>query len=174
MVLDILQHTIRIFRHLEKICLFFHFLYRAMAVRTAAVFIELMLRPVAFAWCAVKPLIRPFINIALGINAVEDLLYDLLMPLLRRADKIIIRDVQTFPEVLEACHNAVYVFNRLDSFLLGLKLDFLSMLITARKEKYIIACQALEPGDGICNRRTIRMPDMKLRTRIIDWCCYVE
>ena len=168
MFLNIGKYLIRVLAHLEEIGILCHFLYRTVAVRAAAILVQLMLRPVAFARRTVKALIGTFIDIALGIDAVEDLLDHFLMTFLRRADKVIIADVQALPEVLETSHDLIRVLDWLDSCFFGLLLDLLTMLIRARQEEYIITGQTLEPGNRVRNGRAVSMTDMQLGTRIVD------
>ena len=168
MALDIREDAILIFAHLKEISFFRDFLHGAVAVRAAAVLVQLVLRPVAFARRAVQPFVLAFINVALRVNAAENLLHDTLVALLRRADEIIVADVQPLPERLEARDDLIGILNWLYPGLLGLLLDLQPMLIRARQEKHIVAREAVIPRDGIGNRRAIRMTDMQLRTRIID------
>ena len=173
MRVDVCKQLVRVFGNLEEVRLLSDLLHRTPAVRAFAVN-ELMLRPVAFTRCTVKSLIGSLVDIALGIDAAENLLHDLFMTRLGRANEIIIRYIQAFPEVLETGYNAVNILDRRNALFLRLALDFLSMLITAGQKEYIITSQTLETCNGVRYSCTIGMPDMQLGTRIINRCRYVE
>ena len=168
MLLDVLEHAVCILAHLEEIRFFRDFLHGTVTVRAAAVLIELMLRPVAFARRAVEALVRALVDVALGVDAAEDLLHDALMALLRRADEIIVADVEAFPEILEARNDLVDVFDWRHAGFFCLLLNLLAVLIRARQKKDIIADQAVKAGNGVRDGRAVRMADVELGARIIN------
>ena len=129
MVFDVLQHAVRVLAHLEEVRFLGDFLHRAVAVRAAAVLIELVFRPIALARRAVEAFVGALVDVALRVDAVEDLLHDALVALLRRADEIIVADVEAFPEILEARHDLVDVLDWRDAGLFGLLLDLLAVLV---------------------------------------------
>ena len=174
MILDVLQHAVGILAHLEEVRLLRDFLYRTVAVRATAILVELMLRPVALARRAVESLVGALVDIALRIDAVEDLLHDAFVALLGRADEVIVADIEAFPEILEACDDLVDVLDRRDACLFCLLLDFLAVLVGARQEEDILADEAMETSDRVRDRRTVCMTDVELGTRIVDWCRDVE
>ena len=168
MVFDVFEDAILILAHLEEVGFFRDFLHGAVAVRAAAVLVELVLRPVALARRAVEALVLAFVDVALLVDAVEDFLHDALVAFLRRADEVVVADVEAFPEILEARDDLVRVFDGLDAGLFGLLLDFLPVLVRARQEEDVIARETVIPRDGVGNRRAVGMPDMQLRARIIN------
>ena len=162
------KHAVGVFAHAEKIRLLLHLLHGAVAVGTTAVLIELQLRPIALARCAVKPLVRPLVNVALVIDALEDVLYKHIVALLRGADKIVIRDAKQPPEFLEARNNAVNVLNGGHALLCGRLLDLLPVLIRAGQKEHIIARKPLEACNRIRNGGAVSVADMEFGTRVVD------
>ena len=90
------------------------------------------------------------------------------MPFFCRPDKIIVRNVEAFPQILEQCYDAIDVFERRHAFGFGSALYFLAVFIGTGKEKYVIAAQTMETRQGIGNGRAIRMADMQLGTGIVN------
>ncbi len=172
--LDILQQAVCVFANLEEICFLRNLLDSTVAIWAAAIFIQLMLSPVAFAWSAVKASVGTFVNIPLGVNAAEDFLHNLLVTLFRGADKIIIGDIQQLPQVLETSHDRVYVFNRGNALLLSLLLNLLAVLVTAGKEENILPCQTVEAGYRVGNGGAVSVADVQLGTRVINWGSDIE
>ena len=168
MILDVLEHAILVFAHLEEIRFLRDLLHGAVAVRAAAVLVELVLRPVALAGRAVEPFVLALVDIALLVDAAEDLLHDALVALLRRADEIIVADGESFPEVLEARDDLVRVLDGRHARLLGLLLDLEPVLVRAREEEDIVSLQAVEARDGVGDRRAVGVADVELRARIVD------
>ncbi len=172
--LNVLQQAVCVFANLEEICLLRNLLDSTMTIWAAAIFIQLMLSPVAFAWSAVKASVGAFVNITLGVNAAEDFLHNLLVTLFRGADKIIIGDIQQLPQVLESCHDRVYVFNRGNALLLSLLLNLLAVLVAASQEENILPCQTVETGYRVGNGGAVSVADMQLGTRVINWGSDIE
>ena len=81
-----------------------------------------MLRPVTLARRAVESLVGALVDIALRVDAVEDLLHDAFVALLCRADEVIVADIEAFPEILESCDDLVDVLDWRDASLFGLLL----------------------------------------------------
>ena len=90
--INVLDQFVCIFAHAEEISLFLGRLYDTAAVRALAVY-QLGLRPERFTWGTVHSLIGPLVNISLIIETLEDLLYLLLMILIRGTDELIIGNI---------------------------------------------------------------------------------
>ena len=168
MVLDVLEHAVLVFAHLEEIRFLRDLLHRAVAIRAAAVLIKLVFRPVALAGRAVESLVLALVDVALRVDAAENLLHDALVALLRRADEIIVADGESFPEVLEARDDLIRVLDGRHARLLGLLLDLEPVLIRAREEEDIVPLQTVETRDGVGDRRAVSVADVELRARIVD------
>ena len=172
--LNVLQKAVSVLADLEEISLLGYLLHRTVAVRAASLLVQLQLGPVAFTRRAVQACISSLVNIPLVINAAENLLHYLLMAFFRGADKIVIGDVQHFPQVLKACHDRIYIFNWRNPLFLCLLLDFLPMLVAAGQEEYIIPCQAVEACHRVGNSGAVSVTDVQLGTWIVDWRSDIE
>ena len=170
MLFDELQPPVLIFAHFEEIAFLLHLFNGTMAVRAAAVLVELTLQPVGFARNAVQALVVFLIDIALLINFLQRVLNYLVMALLTGADEVIVGDIQTLPEQLKVSDNSVNILNRSYALFLCLTLDFQTMLVTAGQKENVLALQTMEACQAVGNRRAISMTDMQIITRIIDWC----
>ena len=127
-----------VFAHFKEVAFLFHLLYRTMAVGAAMVFIKLTLQPIGFAGHAVQALVVFLIDIALLINFLQCILNYLVMTLLTGADKVIVGDIQLFPQQLEVGNNRIYILNRGYTFSLALRWIFRPCFITAGQEEYIL------------------------------------
>ena len=162
------ENLVSIVAHLEEVGFLSDLLHRTVAVRAAAILVQLMLRPIALAGGAVKPLVLPLVDVALGIDAAEDFLHHLLMALLRGADEIVIGNAQLFPKELEPCHNLVHISLWRNPCLLGLLLDLLAVLVRASQEKDIMPRQPLVAGNSISQRSAVSMANMQLGAGVIN------
>ena len=170
MFVDVRKQTIRVLAHAEEIRLLRDLLHGAVAVGTAAIFIQLELRPIALTWRTVESLVRALVNIALIVDFLEDMLYEFVMTLLRCADEIVVGDAKQPPQLLKARNNAVDVLKGRHALLLRRLLDLLPVLVRAGQKEHIVACKPLEPRNRVRNRRAVRVPDMQLRARVVDRC----
>ena len=96
------------------------------------------------------------------------------MPLLRRADEIIVRDVELLPKPLEARNDLVDIGDGRHALFCRLLLDLLPMLVASREEEDVVTGQTLEACDRVGDRRAVRMTDVQFRARVVDRRRYVE
>ena len=169
MLVNILEHAVRVFAHFEEITFFLHLLYRAAAVRAVAVH-QLMLGPEGFAGHAVPAFVILFINIPLIVDLLHHSLHHFFVALLGGADKIVVGHFQPFPQALESSHDPVHIFNGSDSQFFRLTLDLLAVLIAAGEEKYIFPLGPVVTGNGVRNGSAVSMADVQLLTGIINRC----
>ena len=168
MLVDVGEQTIRILAHAEEVRLLGDLLHGAVAVGAAAVLVELQLRPVALARRAVEPSVRTLVNVALIVDALEDVLHELIVARLGRTDEVVVGDAEQPPQLLKARNNAVDVLDGRDALLLRRLLDLLPMFIRAGQKEHIEAREPLVARNGIRNRRAVGVTDMQLRTRVVD------
>ena len=90
------------------------------------------------------------------------------MALLGGADKIVVGNLQPFPQALERGHNFIYIFNRGDPQIFRFALDLLAVLVAAGEEKYIFPFGPVITGDGIRYRSAVGVTDMQFFTGIIN------
>ena len=48
------------------------------------------------------------------------------------------------------------------------------MLVRAGQKEHIVARKPFEPRNRVRNRRAVRVPDVQLRTRVVDRCSDVK
>ena len=173
MLVDIPQHAVGVLAHLEEIAFFRHLFDGAAAVGAFAVH-KLVFRPVAFTGDAVPAFVVLFVDIALVVNLLHDLLDHFDVAFLGRADKVIVGDIQPLPQGLEARDDLVDVLLRRHAFLGGLTLDFLAVFVAARQEEHIVSLRAVVTGQGIRHGRAVGMTDVQFRAGIINRCRNVE
>ncbi len=118
MCVDMLDKTIRVFAHLEEICLFLRRLYFTPAVRTFTVY-KLRLRKERLAGGTIHSLIIPFVNISLLIHLLEYLLNLLLMILIRCTDEFIVGSIHQIPDPANLSSHLVHVFLRRNARFFG-------------------------------------------------------
>ena len=159
MCIDMLDQPVCIFAELQEICLLLCRLAWTSAVRTLSIH-QLGLCKEGLARCTVHALIKSLINVALIIKLFEDLLYLLLMILVRRTDKTVIRRIHQIPDCLDLPGNIIYEFLWCDSGFLCLQLDLLAMLIRSCLKTYIISLLSLETHDTVCQNGFICVTDM--------------
>ena len=145
-----------------------------MAIRAAAILIELVLCPIALTWRAVQSLVLSLVYISLCLYTAINLLNDMLMTFLGCTDEIIIRYIKSLPKALKRSNDLIDIFLWRYTILLRILLYLQAVFVTARQKEHIISCKALKTRDRVRYSRTICMPDMKLRTRIIYWSRYIE
>ena len=78
----------------------------------------------------------------------------------RRADKVVVGDVQLCRHRLKLGGNAVTEGHGINPLGLGRFFHLLTMLVGAGQEHHVIAIQPLEPGDHITGNRLIGMTQM--------------
>ena len=97
MCIDMLNQTVCIFAHFKEICLLLCRLYLTSAVRAFAVY-QLRLGQEGLARRTVHSLVRALVNVPLLIQLFENLLYLLLMILIRGTDKFVIGRIHQIPD----------------------------------------------------------------------------
>src|SRR5439155_1127340 len=100
MLLDVCDQPFLVLAHSEEIIRLAELLDRPLALGTQAAD-DIFLSPEPFVEGAVPARIGPLVNLACVIQLLQRLLHDLRMARLRRADKVVVRDVQPFPQVHE-------------------------------------------------------------------------
>ena len=164
-----LEDLVCIVGKLEEVCLFACLLNRSAAVRALAVN-QLALCPEGFTWCAVQTFVCAFINIALLIHSLPDLLDSCHVSLFCSSDEVIIRDLHGCPQILDACNDLINVLLRSNALLDRLGLDLLSVLIGTCQEHYVISLKSLESCHSICHYGAVCVTDVQIGARIIDRC----
>ena len=161
MAFDILHQTIRILGHLKEVGILTGLLHRSSAVRTFSVH-KLGVGPEGLTGSTVPALVFSLINISVLVHLSEHLLHLLFVIFLCGTHELVIGGVHQIPDGMDFSHHLIYEFLGSLSRILGLPLDFLTMLIGSGHEKYIIALVTLETGNGISQDNLIGVPNMGL------------
>ena len=156
--------------HLHEVSLFLCLGDLPVAFRTAAVFVQLGLRPEAFARCAVLALIFALIDVSQVVQALEDLLYGFYMIVVCGADIAVIADVHFFPQCFEGLNDLIYIFFRRDTLCRRFLFNFQTVFICSGEENDIIALHSSEPGDRIAGYSGVAVTDVGISRRIVDRC----
>ena len=159
MLLNIFEPAFLVLAHLEKITFFLHLFHGAAAVRALAVY-QLTFQPERFARHTVPAFVVFLVNIALVKNFLHHGLHHFVVTFLAGTQKIIVADVQTFPQQLEVSDNLVHIFLGRYAFFFRLALNLLAVLIAAGQKENIFALSAMITGDAICHRGTVSVADM--------------
>ena len=169
MLINVLDQFVCIFAHAEEISLLLGRLYDTAAVRALAVH-QLGLRPEGFTGSTVHSLVSSLIDVPLIIETLEDLLYLLLMILIRGTDELIIGNVQQITQTADDTGDLIYMFLGCDAGCLSLQFDLLSMLVSTGLEEDIIALLSLETCDAVSQYDLVVVADMGLRRCIGNRC----
>ena len=81
--------------------------------------------------------------------------------------KAVIAYAHNFPQTLEVCNYLVNILFGSNAFFLCLKLDFLSVLVCAGKEHYIVALHSLEACDSVTRNRCVTVSYVRISRRVI-------
>ena len=163
-------HPVSVLAEPEEVGLLLGLLNLAAAVGALAVH-QLSIRPEGLAGLAVFAHILALVDVAVVVHLLEDLLDGLHMVVVGGADEPVIGDVHQLPQIQHAPLPEDDIVHKLlgsDSGGLGLVLDFLTVLVGAGEELYIVALQPLEPGHGIGGHGAVGVADMELCRGIID------
>ena len=171
---DELQPAIGVITHPEEIAFLLDEFDRSAAIGTGMVRAQFIFRPKRFVGRAIPAFVLRFIDIAFIIGFLEQRLHHFRMAFFRRADKIIIGNIQFFPQLLETGHDMIDVGLRRDASFFGFALNFLTVFIRTRQEKYIFAFQAVVPRQDVGERCAVGMTDMQLRARIVNRRRYIK
>ena len=164
-----LQDLVGVVGQLEEICFLTCLLNRPSAIRAAAVD-KLRLRPECLALLAVETFISAFIDIALIVHPLPDLLDPLHVPFLSRPDEVIIRDLHGRPQVLDARDYLIDILLRSNALFDSLGLDLLTVLICSREEHDVVALQPLEACHGVSHDRAVGVSDVQVSAWVVDRC----
>ena len=166
---DMLDQPVGVLAHTEEVGLLLSRLDRASTVGTLAVH-QLGLREKGFAGSTVQPFIIAFIDIALIVQLLEDLLHLGLMVCVRGADELIIGGVHQIPDPLDLPGHVIHEGLRRHPGRLRLQLDLLPMLVRTGLETDIKALLSFKAGDTVSQHDLIGVPDVGLAGGVGDRC----
>ena len=165
MFLIILHESVRILAHAEEVRLLLRDGDLSAAVGTFAVH-QLALRPEGFARGAIKPLIRPLIDVALCEQPLEYLLHFLDVIVVGGADELVVRGVHEVPYPPDLPCHVVHELLGGDACRSRFLLHFLAVLVGARLQTDVVALRAPEPREKIRQDYLVSVADVRLARRI--------
>ena len=169
MLVDILDQAVRVLAHFKEIRFLSGGLHLSAAVRTFPVH-KLGFREEGLAGRTVHTLIVPFVDIALVVQAFKNLLNLGLVILVRGTDKFVIGGVHQIPDPPDLPCHIIHKLLRRNPGFLCLELDFLSMLVRSRLEKYVVALGSLKPGDAVRQNHLVGVADVRLAGCVGNGC----
>ncbi len=168
-----LEQAVGIVGEAEEIGLLADHLDLAAAVRASAVF-QLRLSPEGLAGRAVPALVLALIDVAAVVKLLKYFLHGLHVVIVRRADKLVVGDVEQFPQVLELLRDPVHIVLGGDARLFGVLLDFLTMLVRPGQKHHVVPLHSLVARNGVARQRAVAVPNVRLARRVIDGRCDVK
>ena len=159
---------------LEKPVLFLDEVDVTAAGGALAVFGQVAFCPLRFARGAVVALVGALVEVALVIEVLHELLDAARVALLRRADEVVVGDVELFPEVRELRDLAVAPLLGRHAVLLRRLGDLLAVLVHARQEPDVVVVHALPARDGVGGNGRVRRADVGHAVHIVDGSRHVE
>ena len=169
---NMLHQAVGILAHSEEVSLLLSIHTFTATVGAFAVY-QLAFGPEGLTGGAILSLISALINITLFIHSLENLLDFLLMHGVGGADKAVVGGIHQVPNALDLGADIVYILLRGDACGLCLLLDFLTVLIRAGLEIYIVACLPLITGNGIGQYDFVSIADMGLCRGIGNCSCNI-
>ena len=173
MGIDMVDQTVRVFLHFEEVGLFSGRVDFAAADGALVLIDDLGSGIEGFTLCTVQAFIMSFINIALLIEAAEDLLDLNLMVRVCRTDKSVIGCIHQVPEALDLGRVLVYELLGCHAGPVGAVLDLLTVFVRTGLEVDIIAVCPFVAGDGVRQNDLVAVADVGLAGCVGDRRCNV-
>ena len=115
-----------------------------------------------------------FVDIAGVRNALPQGLHALLVPRGSRADVVVVAEAHAVPEAAKLGRDFIGELLRRLARGLGGALDFLAVLVGARKEPGVVAEHTMAAGDGVTGNGSVGVANVRARVDVIDWSRDVE
>src|SRR5664279_3725526 len=129
---------------------------------------EILLRIERLAVRAVPALVPRRVEVARRVDAPDNLLDARPVARLGRADEVVVRDAELFPEVPECRRMAVRDDDRSDAFLFRDPLDVLPVLVRAGQEAHVLPLLAEVTRERVRDDRRVEVPDVRPVVDVID------
>ena len=135
---------------------------------------ELGLRLELLALDAIEPRVDVLVDVAVVVDALQELLHESLVPLVGRADEEVVLGVdalgQLSPVLLD---DLVDVRLRVEPLLLGDAVHLRGVLVGAGEEEGLLAALLVVPDEHVRGDRRVRVPDVRARVDVVDRRCQV-
>ena len=172
-VLDILDESVGILAHLEEICLFLGAGHLTSAVGAFAIN-QLCFCEEGLAGYAVPALVFVFIDIALVVQLLEDVLNGLFVVGIGGTDEVIVGGIHAVPDAADVACHVVNVVLGGDPCCLCQFFDLLTVFIGTGHEENVITALTLIAGNGVGHNDFVGIADMRLTGRIGDRRCQIK
>lgn len=126
------------------------------------------------AWRAIVAVVGSLVEVAVVMELLHEVLDALHVARLRRADEVVVGDVEVAPQLGELRHLAVAPLLRRHAVRGSGLGDLLAMLVHAGEEEDIAPVHAGEAGGGVGRDGGVRGTDMRLAVNVVDGRGYVE
>ena len=117
---------------------------------------------------AVPALIHPLVDVAVVVDALNDLLDLRLVLGVGGADEEVVRGVDLRHQLLEPGRVAVGELAGVDAELLGRLGDRLAVLVGAGEEEHVLAALAHVPGEDVGGDRRVGVTEVGLGVDVVD------
>lgn len=173
MLVVILEELVAKLGELEEPVLLVHGAHLAAAVWALAID-EVTLGELGLARRAVVAVVGALVEVAVVVELLHEVLDALDVARLRRADEIVVGDLEVAPQLGELRDLAVAPLLRRHA-MLGSRLgDLLAMLVHAGEEEDVAPVHACEARGGIGRDGSVRGADVRLAVDVVDGCGDVE
>ena len=172
-VFDILNESIGILAHLEEVSLFLGTGHFTSAVGAFAVN-KLGFGEEGLAGYAVPTLVFIFIDIALVVQLLEDVLNGLFVVGVGGTNEVVVGGIHAIPDTADVACHVVNVVLGGDTGGLCQFFDLLTVFIGTGHEENVITALALIAGDGVGHNDFVGIADMRLTGRIGDRRCQIK
>ncbi len=166
-LVDVLDQPLLVLAHPEEVVRFLDLLDGPVAFRAFAVH-EVLLHEKPLVRHAVPAVVLRAVNLVAVVQILEDRLDNLLVTLLRRPDKIVVRDLQLLPQLLEADDRAVRLLLRGDARGVGGLLHLLAVLVRAGQEIRRHIQQPVVARQHISDDCRVRVADVRLVVHVVN------
>ena len=133
------------------------------AVGTAVLFLQKLLLA-----RAVETVVLPEVDLPLVVQLLEHGAHHPLVPLLGRADEIVVGDEEFRQERAKLRAHLVGELQRRDPALAGALLHLLAVLVGPGEKIHLLPLQAVKPGDDVRQHFLVGVPEVRRTVHIID------
>ena len=167
------EQPVLVRRELEEVVLLLDVLGRdpvlgAQAVDEIGLALELL------ALHAVEPGVDVLVDVAVVVDALQELLHEALVPLVGRPDEEVVLGIDPFRKLAPVFGDSVDVGLGVEALLLRDAVHLRGVLVGAREEERLLPALAVVPDERVGRDRRVRMPDVRGRVHVVDGCRQVE
>jgi len=166
-LLDVRDQPLLVLRHPEEVVLLLDEGERDLVVGALALD-DLLVRVEPLAAEAVVAAVLAEVDLPRVVERLEDPLHHLLVPRLRGADEVVVRDAEAPPGGAERGRDLVGVGLGRHPGLRRRLGDLVAVLVRAGEEVHAVAAQAPVAAHGVGHDRRARVPKVRARVHVVD------